>query len=222
MVYMVDFLTGLKIFCHIGLTQYVSVGGESSEELAVMSGVSQGSVLGPTLSIYFIDDMPEIVNCFNKIFADDTKMYTTVQSEEHCRLMQNNIDQLVQWTKDWQLKFNNDKCKISQVGKNNPEFRYFKDDRELQCTEGEKDLGVFVDKDLKFEQYINETVKKAYKIAGMITHYIQHKEIMVPLFKLLVRPTLEYGNVVWAPCLIKNITCIENVQMYYWHEQPGA
>ena len=44
-------------------------------------------------------------------------MYTAVQPEEHCRLMQNSIDQLVQWTKDWQLKFNNDKCKISHDGK---------------------------------------------------------------------------------------------------------
>ena len=69
--------------------------------------------LGPTLFIYFIYDMPEIVNCFIKISADDTKVYTAVQPEEHCRLMQNSIDQLVQW----QLKFNNDKCKISHDGK---------------------------------------------------------------------------------------------------------
>ena len=94
-------------------TQYVNVGSKYSEEVAVMSGIPKGSVLGPTLFIYFIYDMPEIVNCFIKISADDTKVYTAVQSEEHCRLMQNSIDQLVQW----QLKFNNDKCKISHDGK---------------------------------------------------------------------------------------------------------
>ena len=65
------------------------------------------------------------------------------------------------------------------------------------------------------------------KIAGMIAHYIQnkHKEIMVPLFKSLVRPILEYGNAVWAHCLINNITRIENrrfTKTYYWHEQPGV
>ena len=96
-------------------TQYVNVGSKYSEEVAVMSGIPKGSVLGPTLFIYFIYDMPEIVNCFIKISADDTitKVYTAVQPEEHCRLMQNSIDQLVQW----QLKFNNDKCKISHDGK---------------------------------------------------------------------------------------------------------
>ena len=62
------------------------------------------------------------------------------------------------------------------------------------------------------------------KIAGMITHYIQykHKEIMVPFFKSLVRPILEYGNTVWAHCLIKNITHIENrrfTKTSYW-QQP--
>ena len=61
--------------------------------------------------------------------------------------------------------------------------------RELQCVEVEKELGVFVDMDLKFEQHINEIVKKANKTAGMIGQYIQYKnkEFMVPLFKSLVR-----------------------------------
>ena len=134
-----------------------------------MSGVLQGSVLGPTLFIYFINDMPDILKCFVKFFADDTKVYTAVQSEEHCRLVQNSTDQLVQWTKDWHIRFNTRKCQILHVGKNNPEFKYFMDGRELQCIEAEKDLGVSVDKDLKFEQHINEAVKKANKIAGMIT-----------------------------------------------------
>ena len=102
------------------------------------SGVPQGSVLGPTLFIYFINDMPENLRCFVKIFADDITVCTAVQSDKHCRLLQNSIDQLVQWTKDWQLKFN-DRCKILHVGKNNPEFKYFMDGRELQCIEVEKD-----------------------------------------------------------------------------------
>ena len=89
------------------------------------------------------------------------------------------------------------------------------DGMELQCIEVEIDLGVYVDKELKFEQHINETEKskeeqekkrkrerkkKKKKKAGMITHYIQykHKEITVPLFKSLVRPILEYGNAVCA------------------------
>ena len=201
-------------------TQYVNVGGECSEEVAVTSGVPQGSGLSPTLFIYFINDMPEILKCLVKIFADDTKVYTAAQSEEHCRLMQNRTDQLVQWTKDWQIKFKSGKCKILHVGKYNPGLKYFMYGRELQCTEVEKDLGLFIDKDLKFEQHMNENSRHDRTL-----HSNKHKEIMVPLFKSLVRPILEYGNAVWAHCLINNITRIENrrfTKTYYWHEQPGV
>ena len=64
--------------------------------------------------------------------------------------------------------------KLLHFGKNNPQFKYFMHGREFQCIVVEKDWGVFVDKDLKSERQINEIVKKADKIAGMITHYIQY------------------------------------------------
>ena len=79
----------------------------------------------------------------------------------------------------------------------------------------EKDLGVVVDNKLKFDQHINETVKKSNKLVGMmIRHYISFKtnHIMVPVFKTLIRPVLEYRNVVWFPNLKKHVLLIENVQ----------
>ena len=86
-------------------TQHVNIGGECLEDvaLAVMTGVPQGGVLDPTLFIYFINDMPEILKCFIKIVADDTKVYIAMQSGEH-RRFQKSIDQLVQWTKDCQIQ----------------------------------------------------------------------------------------------------------------------
>ena len=59
------------------------------------SSVPQGSVLGPTLFINFINDMPENLTCFFKIFSDDIKVCTAVQSDKHCRLLQSSTDQLV-------------------------------------------------------------------------------------------------------------------------------
>ena len=76
----------------------------------------------------------------------------------------------MQWTKDWQIKFNNDTCKILHDGKNNPEFKYFNDGKELRCTEVEKHLGVFAEKDLKYEQhiYINKTFSMETKVGQHI------------------------------------------------------
>ena len=73
--------------------------------------------------------------------------------------------------------------------------------RKLETTQEEKDLGVIVDENLTFEKHINETVKKCRQLCGLIMGTITYKtkEIMIPLFKALVRPILEYANSVWCP-----------------------
>ena len=87
----------------------------------------------------------------------------------------------------------------------------------LDSTEVEKDLGVHVDNKLNFDHHIAESVKKANKILGMLSRFIINKDksIMVPLFKSLVRPILEYGNVIWNPPLKRNINSVEKVQQRF-------
>ena len=129
-------------------------------------------------------------------------------------MLQKDIDELVKWTDQWQIKFNSTKCKILHVGNNNPRHKYFIEGRELEVTDLEKDLGVHVDSQLTFDGHICEVIKKSNRLVGMISRVIhwKDKDIMTPLFKSLVRPILEYGNVVWHPYLIKHITLIENIQ----------
>ena len=201
-----DFLTGRS--------QFVNVAGEYSANSRVTSGVPQGSVLGPTLFIYFINDMPNTVDSLIKIFADDTKIYEGLPATNQSPTLQKDIEKLHSWTLDWQIKFNSDKCKVLHLGKNNPDISYNMNGVRLEVTEAEKDLGVVVDNKLSFDQHISEIVKKGNKITGMISHYITNKtkEIMIPLYKSLVRPIMEYGNVVWSPWLRKDIDKIEGVQ----------
>ena len=97
------------------------------------------------------------------------------------------------------------KCKVLHIGTNNPQYEYFISEdgvfKKLESTTSEKDLGIFVDPLLSFEDHINSIVKRARSISGLVIRTItfKSKEIMVPLFKALVRPILEYGNVVWCP-----------------------
>lgn len=195
-------------------SQFVTVGAESSVDVPVTSGVPQGSVLGPTLFVYFINDMPDILDCMVKIFADDTKLYSPVHTADLRTKLQKNIDELLAWTDQWQILFNADKCKVIHFGKDNPCHEYTMNGNVLESTDVEKDLGVHVDKNLSFEHHMTETVKKANRVLGMISRFIEHKDssIMIPLFKALVRPILEYGNTVWCPFLRKHCDLIEKVQ----------
>lgn len=130
-------------------SQYVTINDQSSTSSEVTSGVPQGSVLGPTLFIYFINDLPTVVSVFLKIFADDTKIYYPIRSLLDRDVLQQTIECLVEWSKIWQLEFNGGKCKVLHIGKHNPNYSYFISEdgvrKELESILSEKDLGVHVD-----------------------------------------------------------------------------
>ena len=132
-----DFLTERR--------QYVSVQGESSSWKEVISGVPQGSVLGPVLFIIYINDLPDIISSTVKIFADDTKLYN---KDSNCDIIQQDLDALFVWSTQWQLVFNVEKCKIIHFGQNNKEYQYTMHFEDIESVEEEKDLGVISRKTL--------------------------------------------------------------------------
>ena len=105
-------------------TQFVAINGIKSERGMVTSGVPQGSVLGPTLFIYFINDLPSVTQCPNKIFADDTKAHKGIHKHEDSEILQTAINSMVKWSIKWQLGFNGEKCVMLHLGKNNPNHKY--------------------------------------------------------------------------------------------------
>ena len=207
--------------------QYVNVNGKTSEKVPVTSGVPQGSVLGPTLFIYFINDLPDAAESFLKIFADDTKAYTKIETKEDQLRLQRTIDNFVKWTDTWLVKFNSEKCKIMHLGKDNPKYEYsiIENGIKTKLTETtcEKDLGVMIDPNLDFQEHMTGAVKKARRISNMLTRHIsfKNKNIMLPLYTALVRPIIEYGNTVWSPFLSKDILRIEHVQQSFTKQISG-
>jgi hypothetical protein len=115
----------------------------------VTSGVPQGSVLGPILFIYYINDMPDVIDCNIKIFAEDTKLYKHISNLSDSENLQKNIYDLNTWSDEWLLQFNSQKCKIMHIGKDNPNYKYLIKDGANKCelhpTTCEKDLGVHID-----------------------------------------------------------------------------
>ena len=108
-------------------SQRVVLNGQASGWGHVLSGVPQGSVLGPTLFLIFINDLDvavEITGALVKKFADDTKCYMVVETEEDRNRFQNRLTNLENWSSEFQMMFNMDKCHVIHVGKQNKQFKY--------------------------------------------------------------------------------------------------
>ena len=102
--------------------QRVVLNGISSDWTDVISGVPQGSVLGPILFILYVNDLPDKVKSYCEIFADDTKVYKEINNLKDYEDLQDDIFELCRWTTKWLLFFNSNKCKVLHIGNNNPRF----------------------------------------------------------------------------------------------------
>ena len=191
-------------------TQSVRVNGTTSQEVPVTSGIPQGSVLGPLLFVIYINDLPQHVTNEVRIFADDTKVFTQSDQKEARESLQKDLDHLQQWSSDWLLKFNPEKCCVMRLGRCTEELAYFMSTTEageaenrhkLTVTEAEKDLGVFVDNKLTFKKHVAQATAKANRTLGIIRRSFDHLTdcTFIQLYKTLVRPMVEYGHSVWQP-----------------------
>ena len=93
-------------------SQRVVIEGEESESISVTSGVPKGSVLGPILFLIYINDLPGEVYSQVCLFADDTSVYLTIESEDDGSTLQSDLDILSMWETRWDMEFNPSKCQV--------------------------------------------------------------------------------------------------------------
>lgn len=194
--------------------QRVVLNGHTSDWASVSSGVPQGSILGPTLFLVFINDLDD--DMLSKVlkFADDTKIYGDASDVNGRDKIQHDLDVAMLWSEKWLMQYNVDKCKTLHAGHKNIEHRYKMGGVELASVDEEKDLGVVVHRSLSSSKQCAEAAKKANRVVGQIKRTVTNKSkhIIVPLYKSLVRPRLEYCVQAWRPFLKKDITLLEKVQ----------
>ena len=184
----------------------------------VTSGIPQGSVLGPMLCVTFINDLPEMIKCCIKRFADDSKIYRRVSRVEHIQLLQTCLNRAVTWADIWKMVFNFNKCHHLHIGKNPIGQSYTmqtpKGTITIESVDSEKDLGVTIDKSLSFGEKISSKIFIANRNLGLIfrTFTITDKDMFLNLTKSLVGPHLEYATSVWSPLYKKDTIAIENIQ----------
>ncbi len=215
------FLTGRK--------QKVVVNGEQSSYTEVISGIPQGSVLGPLLFVLYINDLPQVIDQGSSmyLFADDTKVFRRMRTAEDKDQLDQDLSAMQDWSDTWLLQFHPDKCVSMHVGRSPiPEEKYTmgsNNEFPLNWSTAEKDVGVTFEPDMKFEKHIQEKINKANQMMGVIRKTFEYldKETFPLLFRSLVRSHLEYANQVWAPHLKKHIEAIENVQRRATKQVPG-
>jgi len=85
-------------------------------DVSVMSGVPQGSVLGPLLFVLYVNDIPSLIHCKSKLFAVDIKVWQPIKNYGDNRQLQNYLHSLEHWSEKWLLKFNIEKCHKMSIG----------------------------------------------------------------------------------------------------------
>ena len=115
-----------------------------------------------------MNDLPEVVQCSGKLFADDMKLYSRVSSIGEAALLQSGIQALSRWSNTWLMPFNQSKCKVLHLGHTNQGFPYTMGDIPLDNSSVEKDLGVHIDTELKFREHASSAAAEATQVLAVI------------------------------------------------------
>ena len=179
------------------------VEGTKSEEIDVVSGVPQGTVLGPLLFLTYINDLPDNLNSNThvRLFADDCILYRVIDSAEDSKLLQEDLDRLAAWEKKWGMDFHPQKCNTMTSASKKKKIQlydYILKKHTLARTSCAKYLGVDISSDLNWKNHIARTTTKANNMLGFIRRNIKtnNRTIKANAYFTLVRPHLEYCRLV--------------------------
>jgi len=148
-----------------GRTQQTRVGNSLSTITSLSSGVVQGNVIGSLLFVLFINDITHIFitnNCAYKLNADDLKLYTVVQTDIDCAILQEKLNAIYEWSRQWQQCISYKKCNLMYIGNTPNRPSSTLNDISLAVVDEVRGLGVIVDSRLKFDAHIHQTVVRAF------------------------------------------------------------
>ena len=201
-----------------GRTQCVVLDGVSSPRCPVLSGVPQGTVLGPTLFSIYINDLPEaILHSSVKLFADDCIMYKAIHTPADTEKLQQDLCALQDWQHNWLMRLNASKCfvmSISHPRRNKITTSYKVHNHFLSPVEHYKYLGIIIQSDLKWHKHIQSITSKANQTLALLKRNLKipSTQLRERAYFSLVRPKLEYAATVWSPYLINDKNTLEKVQ----------
>jgi len=200
-----------------GRTHQTRIGQSLSDVHDMLSGIVQGSGIGPLMFVIYINELIEILRRHGvhvKLFADDVKLYLNVTSISCMYVMQNAIDALHEWAESWQLSVSVEKCSVLSIGKQIIVPSLSITNNILPVNTLCRDLGILIQSDLKPSAHIHEIVTKAQKRINCILRSFISRDVNMLLraYLVYVRPLLENNTIVWSPSLIQDFEAVERVQ----------
>ena len=209
-------------------TQSVVIDYCSSSTRPVLSGVPQGSVLGPILFLIFINDITCIINNLAnlRLFADDVKLYTSILCDKSAEAIQACLNFIYDWSILWQMRINVLKCLVLTICKMQSSYvlySYFINGQAIPRVNSARDLGITVTGDLQFNSHINTIVTRARQRISVLFRAFTSRNIqlMCKAYITYIRPLVEYNSIVWNPSQIHLIDLLENVQRKFTKRIPS-
>ncbi len=198
--------------------QKVTVLGATSQPVHVLSGVPQGSILGPLLFLIYVNDLPKATTSSSvALYADDTKCFHGIKTSDDVIDLQRDLDKICEWCDVWRMDLNQSKCSHLRITRNvkSTETSYHLMDTPVNNVPAQKDLGILITPDLKWNLHDSKMSAKANKLLGFVKrscHDIHDPRVRAALYNNLVKSQLAYSSQVWAPQTVSLILNIERIQ----------
>ena len=197
-------------------SQRVVCSGEHSDWAPVLSGVPQGSVIGPILFLIYINDLPDEVGATVRLFADDTIMYMALTNANDATSLQQDLDKLASWEEKWKMSFHPQKCSVLRITRSKSPmiYNYKLHGHILKAETNSKYLGVKLNDKFSWNNHIDDVCRKGNSSVGFLRRNLQisQRHIKANAYTALVRPQLEYASAIWDPYTKDNQNKLEMVQ----------
>jgi hypothetical protein len=186
----------------------VKINNTTSTEKSIESGVPQGSILGPALFNYYINDLPEFEKTETALYADDTAIYAhSYYAQAAVTQNQIHINKILKYFQKWKLKLNENKTETITFARKRTNIKIFSklsiNNEKITPRKTMKYLGLNLDTRLNFKYHIQQAINRGNTIVKKIYPLIvkgnkMTSENKILLYKTLIRPTITYAAPVWS------------------------
>ena len=193
------------------------VEGRISELSPVISGVPQGTVLGPVLFLLHISDIAKDVSQASNTssYVDDTRVSRRIRDKQaDCSALQQDLSSIYSWASEVNMVFNSEKFESLRYWPrgNKPDTSYKSPDgSDIEEKLHLRDLGVEISSDLTFNTHIAKVVSAANQLVAwsLRTFKRRSKHMMLTLWKSLIQSKLDYTSQLWSPKVLANLKVLQ-------------